>query len=142
MKFCNHNPELFVSDFACQISYFFGLIQLLTSICVEIVNIYILAYQVEIEDAIIYFVMLHNLSEVSEIYFHAQHHKNPLFAVMDFKPTVQNRACDIVHSKRSCFHRYARYFYRFIRSLYVSVNFYMFPYTVLWVQWYQSTSLT
>ena len=83
MKFANNNPGLFVDWGAVGVTYTLGLIQFLTSLAVEYVNVNILAYQTSIESSIIYFVMLHNLSEVAEIYFHAQHHKNPIAKCME-----------------------------------------------------------
>lgn len=140
MKFANNNPGLFVDSGAVAVSYTLGLIQFLTALAVEYVNVNILAYQTSIENSIIYFVMLHNLSEVAEIYFHAQHHKNPIAKCMEIHPTRKSKGRDLQFSQRSFCSKVGRVFYRAIRSIYVSVIFYLFPWIILLFVWHQNAS--
>ena len=55
-------------------------------------------------DAIIYFVAMGVIIEVSEIYYKGTKRTNYLVKAMKYKPRVVNKGEDIIFKKRSCFH--------------------------------------
>jgi hypothetical protein len=47
-------------------------------------------------------------------------------------PEVRLRSKDFSLADRSRFHKFARIFYKVLRTLYVSMVFYFVPFTVVW----------
>jgi hypothetical protein len=71
MKFANNQPELFVSNGA-GLSFLIGIVQYLTALHCEIINIYMLTYQKDVEYSIIHFVALKLVAMLPGMYFASQ----------------------------------------------------------------------
>ena len=65
--------------------------------------------------------------EFSQLYLESLK-DHDLEEILEEHPHIKFRAKDI--KTRTPFHRVARYFYKFVRALYVSVFFYFIPYGV------------
>jgi hypothetical protein len=131
MKFANQQSELFV-EHGSEISYMLGFLQVFTGLLCEFVNIYMLAYQHTVQHAIIHFVALEVVMEISKMYFEALK-SNKLKEMMHHRPHYEKRGRDIKFSDRNLFHKIARVVYKVLRALYVSVIFYFVPFIVMYL---------
>lgn len=134
MKYSNNNPELFVEG-GSEASYIVGSIQALTAGLVETLNIYLLTYQHSVAHAIIHFVSVEIIAEVSKLYFEGMKTSHKLTEVLHSHPKIKNRGADIPFGSRSCFHKGARCFYVMTRIFFIAVIFYFIPFLTLLLQW-------
>lgn len=111
-----------------------GFVQALCSIWCEVINIYLLTYQHNVEHCIIHFVALEIIVEIGKMYLESLQ-KNPLKALLHHPPKITKFQKDFKEEKLSCFHKVARFLFVTIRTLYVSVIFYFVPFAVLFWQW-------
>ena len=111
-----------------------GLIQVLTALLCEFVNIYMLTYQHTVQHCIIHFVALEVIMEISNMYFESLK-GNKLKEIMHHAPKCVKSGNQIKWEDRSLFHKVARLLYKVMRSFYVSVIFYFVPFSVLFLQW-------
>ena len=116
-----------------EISYMLGLIQTFTGILCTLCNILELSYQNNIQYCIVYFVALHVVMEVKNLYFESLK-TNKLKEIMHHAPKVINKGSSIEFKSRTCFHKVARVVYKVIRTFYAGFLFYFTPYTVFLVQ--------
>lgn len=80
---------------------------------------------------IIHFVALEVILEFTALYLESLK-DHQLHEIMHEHPKVVNKCRDI--KKRTCFHKVARFVYKIVRALYVSVLFYFIPFFVLFGQ--------
>lgn len=99
------------------------------------INIWILVTQRDISNCVIYFVALHVIMEVSNLYFNSLM-GNKLKKVMEKAPKIKKRGRDIPFMGRTLFHKVARVIYKAFRAYYVSVIFYFMPFSVIFLQWF------
>ena len=133
MHYANQQEQLFI-DYGSHITYFLGFHAAVNALTCQAINIYMLTYQHTIQHSIIHFVALEVVMEFTKLYYES---------LVDFKlkelmeePCHRPRAGkDIVFSERSCFHKFARIFYRLLRIFYVSVVYYFIPYSVVLNHW-------
>lgn len=134
MKFTNQQAELFEGNGAA-IGFILGLVQVLSVIFCEIVNIYLLTYQHTVEHCIIHFVALEIIIEVSKLYLESLQ-GNALKQILHHPPPKRVKdGKNIVFANRTCFHKCARIIYKFVRTFYVGVVFYFVPFATLYWQW-------
>ena len=136
MKFCNNQSELFCK-YGSEISYILGLLQFLTAVFCELINVYMLTFQDSVANSIVNFVTLKVIMAMPKMYFMALH-DNPLKEVTEQHLKLVNRGPRAL-SSRTFFHKIARIIYKFSRALYVSVIFYFIPFGVLYVSFYMTT---
>jgi len=70
MKYSNNQEHLFVKN-GSQISFMIGTLQYFTALYCQIINIYLLTFQHNVEDSIIHFVALEMIMELPKMYFEA-----------------------------------------------------------------------
>lgn len=121
--FVNHGSE---------ISYIIGFFQVKSALFCEGICIYMLTYQHTVQHCIVHFVALEVIMEVKNLYFEALKN-NMLKEVLEEPPSAELRGEDIQFSKRSCFHKFGRVFYKLLRTLYVGVIFYFVPFAVMYL---------
>ena len=131
MKYANNQPHQFVES-GSEISFTLGYIQFFLSVFTEAINIYLLAYQYNVERCIIHFVALEVIMELNKIYLESLT-DNTLKSVLHCHPVVEKKSKDIKFSDRSCFHKVARIVYKTSRSIYVSIIFYFVPFYVIYL---------
>jgi len=134
MQFSNNQSHLFVEG-GSEISFILAFVQVQTALFAEMINIWILVTQRDISNCVIYFVALHVIMEVSNLYFSSLM-GNKLKKVMEKPPKIDKRGRDIQFMKRSFFHKVARVIYKAFRAYYVSVIFYFMPFSVIYLQWF------
>lgn len=100
----------------------------------EGICIYLLTYQHTVQHCIIHFVALEVIMDVGNLYFESLKN-NYLKKVMHHAPIAEICGRDIVFMDRTCFHKFARIFYKILRMVYVGVIFYYIPFTVMYIQW-------
>jgi len=133
MKYSNNQSHLFV-DHGSEISFVIGVIQFFTAIYCEAINCWLLAFQTEVETAIIHFIALHVIMEIPKFYFEALG-ENHIKSVCHHPADVEKRGVDIKMSDRTLFHKIARVIYRLLRVIYVSTLFYLVPFVVFFIQY-------
>jgi hypothetical protein len=134
MKFTNNHAELFVPG-GSEISYFIALIQVSTALLAEGINITLLTGQHTVDHSIIHFVALEVIMEVSSLYYESLLH-NKLTKIVHHPPKITNFNRDIVFADRSCFHKFARVFFKIFRAFYVGVIYYYIPFVIIFTQWF------
>jgi hypothetical protein len=87
MKFSNNQSDLFVCN-GSEISYILGLLQVLSALFCEFINIYMLTYQHTVSHCIVHFVALEVIMDVSNMYFEALK-GNMLKEVLHHSPEVK-----------------------------------------------------
>jgi hypothetical protein len=70
--------------------------------------------------------------EVGNLYFESLK-QNHLKGVMHHPPIAEKRGDEIKFMERSCFHKFARIWYKLFRMLYVGVVFYFIPFAVMYL---------
>lgn len=70
MKHANNQPHQFVNN-GSQISFILGLLQFMTAIYCEAVNLYLLTYQSTVLLCIMHFIALEVIMEMPKLYFEA-----------------------------------------------------------------------
>lgn len=131
MKFANNQADLFVEN-GSEISYFLGLLQVINGMLCQYCNIEELSHQNNIQYCIVYFVALHVIMDIKNLYFESLK-TNKLKEVMHNAPKIIIKGKDIKFSKRSCYHKGARILYKGLRSFYASVIYYFVPYSVFFI---------
>jgi len=114
-----------------EIAYGIALIQVFTAVVAEFINIHLLIYQDTVENAVIYFVALQVIMEVTSLYFESLIGVK-IKKIMHHRPEVKLRSSAIPLASRSRFHQFARIFYKVLRTFYVSLVFYFVPFAVVW----------
>ena len=126
MKYANNHHHKFIL-WGSEISFCIGFIQFMTAIYCYVINCVILAFQHEVEVCIVHFIALHVIMEIPNYYLESMG-DNPILGVCHHPPTIDVRGSSIRFSDRTTFHKVARVVYKGLRSLYVSVVFYMVPF--------------
>lgn len=145
MKFANQNPNLFVKN-GSEIAFLLGFLQVVMALFCESINVFLLTYQHTVDHCIIHFVALEVIMDVPNMYFEAMM-DNKLKEFVHHQPRPERekiigedgnerfqRGKDIIFSKRSCFHKFARILYKVTRGFYVGFIFYFVPVAVLFLQ--------
>ena len=117
-----------------ELSFLLGLLQVGVAISCELLNIYMLKYQHNIQNCIVYFISFLVIMEVSNMYFESLMN-NKLKSVVHHRPDLINKTEDNVFSNRTRFHKFARLVYKFIRLLQVSFIFYFIPFSIFIIQY-------
>jgi hypothetical protein len=131
MKFANNQCDLFVENGA-EIAYTIGLIQALTALLCEGINVIMLSYQHYVSHSIIHFVALEVVIELGEMYLESLM-DNPLSQVLHHPVRIRHRGADIKFMDRSLFHKMARLTYKSLRGLYISIIFYYVPFSTIFI---------
>lgn len=137
MKLANQHPQLFVEG-GDKISYVLGLIQVSLALICEVLNLFMLTFQSTIAHCIIHFVAFKVIVDLSNMYYNSLMsnrlksivHHPPIFSAEMTGPNKKER----LWSDRSCFHKVGRLIYKVIRCGFVSINYYMAPYIVIYWQ--------
>lgn len=136
MNFSNNQGELFV-EYGSQISFILGFLQFIAGIYCEMINMYLLTYQKNVEYSIIHFVALEMIMELPSMYFMANnYHKMKEICHAHVEQAVIGK--DIQFSKRSMFHKIARVVYKVTRLIYVAIIYYFIPFGILFLTFYHA----
>jgi hypothetical protein len=134
MKFANQESHQFVGN-GSLIVFCLAFLEALVSVYNLLMGVCLLTFQHSINHAIVHFIALHVISEVSEIYFEALASNNRmLWDIEPYLPEKETRGKDIQFSQRTCFHKLARFVYKIFRCFYTSVVFYFVPFLPVIIQ--------
>ena len=133
MKYIINHPEKFTHS---HIAFHIAHDSYCINVMVELINIYMLAYQKSVEICIINFVALQAIAHVPFLYMGTiSDDKLRLRLFSNNKSLkVTNRGEQIEWSQRTFHNKVERIIYKVHRSIYVSVIFYFSPFIVIWLQ--------
>ena len=130
MKFVNNHPEQFFNP---KIAFCMTYASFWVNIFAEVINIYMLTYQHNVEHCIIHFVALEVIVEIPHILMGSM--TNDMLKQRIFKQyhnlKITNHGRDIKFSDRELWNKFGRIFYKFARGIYVVVIFYFQPYLIM-----------
>ena len=123
MKFVNNHSEQFTNEF---IAYSVAFISFWINIMAEVINLYLLTYQHNVEHCIIHFVALEVIVEIPHILMGSLTNDKLKSRIWKKFHNLQvtNKGRDFVFSKRGLVNKMGRVLYRMARGFYVSVLFY------------------
>ena len=130
MKYINNHPKNFTNP---DVAYCIALSSFAINVMAELINIYLLTYQHNVEHCIIHFVALEVIVEIPHILIgsmSADKLKQRIFS-STHSLRVTERAKKISWSSRSCANKFARVLYKFVRGIYISFIFYGQPFFVM-----------
>jgi hypothetical protein len=130
MRYVNNHPKKFTHP---NVAFAIAFSSFIINILAELINVYLLTYQHNVEHCIIHFVALEVIVEIPHILvgsLGASKLKSRIFA-NTHSLKVTNRGRDITFKSRSCCNKISRVLYRFNRCIFVSFIFYGQPFYVM-----------
>lgn len=101
----------------------------------EIVNLWLLQSYKDVFKCIIHYVTMAVVCDLSKIYY-ASLGDDQLKEVFKQPVMRKNRGVEINFSDRRCFHKVARIIYKCLRAFYVSIVFYLVPFSSVLVPYF------